>query len=55
MSDKCIWSNSEDDDSCIYNTECGHTFYFTDDGIPENGVKFCMYCGKLIDLKTEDK
>jgi hypothetical protein len=32
--------------SGAYMTDCGNHFNFNDDSATENGVKFCMYCGK---------
>lgn len=43
--DKCKWTL---DDDGVYNTECGEAFVFTDDGIKENGARFCIYCGGEI-------
>ena len=31
-----------------YETSCGHTWEFIEDGIKENNVKVCMYCGKPV-------
>lgn len=35
------------DDTC-WDTQCGQAFQFTNDGVKENGFKFCPFCGKPI-------
>jgi hypothetical protein len=37
MSDKCTWTGA-----------CGVVWQFTTDGPKENGVKFCLECGKPV-------
>jgi len=47
----CIWRYEEEG----YQTECGHNFYFTDDDIPDNSVKYCMFCGRKIEVEDEQQ
>lgn len=50
---ECRWKEDADG---IYQTECGHSFFFDTDGASENGCKFCCYCGaSLIDVKFVDE
>ena len=42
----CEWSN--DCESGIWNTGCGSTWSFHDDGPEENGMNFCHSCGKHL-------
>ena len=42
----CDWTY--EGETCSFETSCGHAFKFIDDGIEENGFKFCPYCGKAI-------
>ena len=47
--DHCEWF--EDDDG--WHGSCGKAWEFTYDGPTENGLKFCMNCGKLVRLEPE--
>lgn len=38
----CQWTADED---ATWETSCGQSFVFIDDGPKENGAKFCIYCG----------
>ena len=40
---QCVWTHDEDYEQ--YTTSCGSSWSFIDDGIAENGVKFCPHCG----------
>lgn len=42
----CNWTF--DDDYGAYDTQCGETFCFIDDGIKANHFKYCPYCGGII-------
>jgi hypothetical protein len=42
----CEWKY--DEDHCKYDTSCGEAWSFIDDGIEENGVKYCFKCGKPV-------
>jgi hypothetical protein len=45
----CVWSLDDHDDDCLWETSCGQTFQFTDDGGPEeNTFRFCYHCGKPL-------
>lgn len=44
---KCRWAYDEVHDK--YDTDCGEAFVFLEGNVLENGAKFCIYCGKLID------
>ena len=42
----CSWTY---DTTCEkYDTQCGHAWCFMEDGVKENGVKYCPFCGGLI-------
>ena len=45
----CRWI--EDDENECWDTGCGGRFEFTEGGPKENGVKFCLYCGKRLVAK----
>ena len=38
----CRWTADEDG---TYDTGCGQSFQFNDDGPAENKARFCLYCG----------
>lgn len=49
----CEWKL---DDDGIYQTSCGHSFFFDTDDATANGGKFCFYCGKgLVDVQPAAK
>ena len=41
----CLWKL---DDDYVYQTSCGESFVFSEDGPKENGTKFCCYCGNHL-------
>lgn len=41
----CAWQDDEDGTS---HTDCGELWQCADGSPPENGMKFCPYCGKLM-------
>jgi len=43
---KCQWAYDETRE--VYITSCDHAWMFIDDGIVENGVKYCPFCGGFI-------
>lgn len=43
---KCRWTYDETSEH--YDTGCGKAWCFMEDGIEENGVKFCPFCGGFI-------
>jgi hypothetical protein len=50
----CNWQRNEDGND---DTECGGTWCLMDGTPPENSMKYCPYCGKLIawgDHEPED-
>jgi len=47
----CVWLSAEEDS--YFETSCGHTFMFMDDGIKENHFQYCPYCQKPIVESTE--
>ena len=50
---KCKW-DQEDEGSSTYDSDCGHTFIFNDDGPTDNGFTFCPFCGgKLIEIARQ--
>jgi len=45
----CEWSGrSLWEESAVWETQCGNTFYFGDGAPCEDGIDFCCYCGKKI-------
>ena len=52
----CRWSIDDIGGDSVYETQCGHSFYFDDaSGAEENGFRFCAYCGgKLVEVKTSE-
>lgn len=42
----CEWN--QDEDSGIWNSACGSTWSFHDDGPAEKGMNFCHCCGKNL-------
>ena len=45
--DECHWKLN--DEYFTYETDCGHSFQFTDGDLEDNGgFEFCPYCGKKI-------
>ena len=52
---RCNWHLDDNDDASHYETSCGKAWEFTTDGVKENGLKFCCFCGKSIwESKTSD-
>lgn len=43
----CHWVR-EDDEADSYRTDCGQLWEFTAGGPAENGVRFCLYCGRAL-------
>jgi DNA-directed RNA polymerase subunit RPC12/RpoP len=44
----CVWNYDEPYE--YYNTNCGESFAFINDGVEENGYKHCPNCGNKIKL-----
>ena len=42
---ECEWTF---DELGVWNTQCGEAWEFVADGIEENNVKFCPYCGGKV-------
>ena len=42
----CVWTWDEHND--FWDTACGESFCFINDGPKENRTKYCQYCGKPI-------
>lgn len=49
----CEWSR--EDDSGIWNSGCGETWSFHEDGPEENGMHFCHSCGKHLVLEVVEQ
>jgi hypothetical protein len=49
----CTWK-PEYPDGQPYNTSCGNAWFFTEGTAQENGAKFCVYCGKSIEVTKPD-
>jgi hypothetical protein len=43
---KCEWT--WDETRQVYATSCDHAWMFIDDGLAENGLKFCPFCGGFV-------
>jgi hypothetical protein len=50
ISEKCIWSESNNYDDDYWDSGCGNAFTFIDGTPEENGMKFCPYCGKVVEI-----
>ncbi|WP_202965917.1 hypothetical protein, partial [Pseudomonas aeruginosa] len=51
-SPSCKWTES----SGIWETGCGQTWSFIEDGPAENGALFCHHCGgRLVLIKSDDQ
>lgn len=52
----CRWAIDDKGGDSVYETQCGHNFYFDDSsGTGENGFRFCAYCGgRLVEVKTSE-
>lgn len=52
---ECVWEYVEYlSGLCIWETECGNSFQFDNDGGPlTNGMKFCPYCGARLNELPE--
>lgn len=49
----CEWSREED--SGIWNSGCGETWSFHEDGPEENGMHFCHSCGKHLVVEVAER
>lgn len=45
----CSWN---EDAGGFWETSCGEAFVFTADGPVENGMRFCPYCGRSLEVKA---
>lgn len=45
----CGWS-LVDEDASMWESSCGKAWEFTNDGPVENGLDFCMKCGKRVEV-----
>jgi hypothetical protein len=55
MAERCAWTedaNYWDDYPVKWETDCGEAFTFIDDGPTENGIRFCCYCGKPLEIRA---
>lgn len=50
MLNACLWAEDEDGN---WWTACNNGFVFTDGGPTENGMRFCCYCGRDLQVETE--
>lgn len=44
----CRWVFMDPDSACVWESACGVEWQFTEGGPTENGVKFCVGCGKPV-------
>lgn len=45
MATPCRWT---EDREYGWDTACGHTFVFIDDGPQANGFCYCCFCGRIL-------
>jgi len=50
--EKCKWTSDLDTDNACFSTDCGDGFWFQS-GF-DDSYKFCIFCGKEIDLCLEE-
>lgn len=50
---ECEWHREED--SGIWNTGCGETWSFHEDGPEENGMNYCHSCGKSLTVAVDEQ
>jgi hypothetical protein len=43
--DKCLWADNE---SGVWDTDCGEAFFFENGGPIDNKLRFCGFCGKAL-------
>lgn len=49
----CVWQPADDGgDERHWSTTCKHEFVFLDGGPVENEIKFCPFCGGLVEIDT---
>lgn len=48
----CIWKQMEEIYDDHWEASCGGAFQFMDGGPGENGVRFCPYCGRVLQEAT---
>ena len=52
MADRCAWTEDGDEwDSIKWDTDCGEAFVFLEGAPIDNNIRFCCYCGKLIEAR----
>uniref|UniRef100_A0A6M3J629 Uncharacterized protein n=1 Tax=viral metagenome TaxID=1070528 RepID=A0A6M3J629_9ZZZZ len=52
MADKCVWKYDEYDDT--WNTSCNNTYQIIWGSPTENRMKFCPYCGGMLELVIDE-
>lgn len=50
----CIWTYCNDGDMEYWDTSCDNTFMFDNGGPEDNHAKFCLYCGRPIEVEIAD-
>lgn len=50
ITDGCLWTY--DDNDYKWDSACGESWTFIEDGPEENGVKFCQGCGKPVVIEV---
>ena len=51
---KCTWAVGNEDTG-LYNTECGQAFVLNDGTLKDNKMMFCCYCGgELMESESEE-
>lgn len=50
-SESCSWDYDLTDRSGdrVYDTACGQTFVLNDGTLEDNGIRFCCFCGNVIE------
>ena len=53
MNQICTWTRDSGwDAEDVWETACGEAYVFLDGGPADNKMRFCGYCGKLIDVRV---
>ena len=45
------WQDGDDEHSENWHGECGAVWVFTQDGVAENGLRYCPECGRLVRVR----
>lgn len=51
---ECVWEMEDSEFGGPWNSQCSVSWSFEYDGPEENGVKFCLGCGKPVKIRHPD-